>query len=144
MHLSLLLPGGLDLASPADRRLELSSAAVCSRRVPMEVSERARLGIAQVAQQRNLAPVEAHQGGAGDVYHARIFTPYQQPAGLGTWLQGTAVFTRHDGIHQRQNGSGPRPQRAADIVIARDIRQVVYGAPQRIVAVPAATMNQWR
>src|ERR1039458_2678589 len=105
MHLSLLLPSRLNLARPADRRLELPSAAVHGWRLPPELGKRSRLGIAQMAQQWNSAPVETHQRGAGHIHHARIFAPYQQPARLGT-------------------------RSAAHDVIARDIHQVVYGAPE--------------
>src|ERR1039458_2643485 len=91
--LSLLLPGRLDLARPADRRFEWSSAGWHSGCLPLKLGERPRLGIAQMTEQRNPAPVETHQRGAGHIHDAGIFAPYQQAARLGTRLQRSEEHT---------------------------------------------------
>jgi len=72
-----MLPGRLDFAGPAGRRLEWCGAASYGRSLALERREGPRFGVAQMAQQRNPAPVEAHQGGAGHIHYAGIFAPDQ-------------------------------------------------------------------
>ena len=89
-------------------------------------------------------PIETHEGSTRDVDEARVFSPDQHSASPRSRRQRTAPFAGYHGIYQSENGPGVRTHRATRIVVEDDIHEIVDGAPERIVAVPASAMNQPR